>query len=355
MIPKTMKAAQLAGWNKIEINEVPVPKPGPGEVLCRIGAIAICGSDPEIINGHHEKKGWPPEFPFTLGHEWAGEVVALGDGVSEFNVGDRVAGEAHKGCGTCENCMTGRYTLCLNYGRPEKGHRHYGFTNPGANCEYNAYATKALRRIPDNLSFKHAALLDTAGVALHGIDMIGVTPGGVVAVWGPGPIGLMSMQMMKAMGPRKVIMVGRGNRLEVAGKLGADVLVDYEKENVVESVLEATDGIGVDEIQECSGAAIALDECLASVRKGGKINLVGFYEDSKVKLPPITDIVMNEITLTGSRANPNVSGRALNMFSSGAITGENVVTHSFPLEQYAEAVDAFLSRKDGAIKVVVEP
>lgn len=355
MIPEKMKAAQLADWNKIEINEVAVPKPGVGEVLCKIGAIAICGSDPEIINGHHKKKGWPPQFPFTLGHEWAGEVVALGEGVTEFKIGDRVAGEAHKGCGSCENCMTGRYTLCLNYGKAEKGHRHYGFTNPGANCEYNAYATKALRLLPDNISFVHAALLDTAGVALHGIDMIGVTPGGVSVVWGPGPIGLMALQMMKAMGSRKVIMVGRRNRLQVAGELGADVLIDYEKENVVERILEETDGIGADEIQECSGAAVALDECIAAVRKGGKINLIGFYEDSKVKLPPITDIVMNEITLTGSRANPNVSGRALSMFQSGAITGNKVVSHTFPLDQYADAVDAFLSRRDGAIKVVIEP
>lgn len=355
MIPERMKAAQLAAYNKIEINEVPVPEPLEGEVLCRVRAIAICGTDPEIISGHHRNKGWPPRFPFTLGHEWSGEVVALGPGVTELKVGDRVAGEAHKGCGTCENCMTGRYTLCLNYGREEKGHRHYGFTTPGANCEYNAYATKALRRIPDNLSFEHAALLDTAGVGLHGIDMIGVTAGGTVAVWGPGPIGLMTMQMMKTMGARRVIMVGRRNRLEVAGELGADILVNYEKENVVERILEITEGVGVDEIQECSGATVAFDQCLASVRKGGKINLIGFYDDPEVVLPPITQIVMNEITVTGSRANPNVSGRALSMFESGRITGERVVSHTFPLEQYADAVEAFLTRRDGAIKVVVKP
>lgn len=350
-----MKAAQLAGWNNIVMNEVPVPSPGAGEVLCRIRAVAICGTDPEIISGNHEKKGWPPEFPFTLGHEWAGDIVALGEGVTEFKVGDRVAGEAHKGCGSCENCMTGRYTLCLNYGRQDKGHRHYGFTYPGANCEYNAYATKALRLIPDTLSYTHAALLDTAGVALHGIDMIGVTPGGTAAVWGPGPIGLMAMQMMKSMGAKTVIMVGRRNRLQVAGELGADILVDYEKEDPVKRILEITDGVGVDEIQECSGAAVALDQCLSSVRKGGKINLIGFYEDSKVILPPITQIVMNEITLTGSRANPNVSGRALNMFASGSITGDKVVNQTFPLEDYAKAVDSFVNRKNGAIKVVIEP
>lgn len=355
MIPKTMKACQLIARNKNEMREIPVPEPQTGEVLCKIHAIAICGTDPEIIKGNHQKKGWPPVFPFTLGHEWSGEVVKLGLDVKNFKVGDRVAGEAHRGCGSCTNCMKGHYTLCLNYGDASTGHRHYGFMNPGANCEYNAYSTKSLRKIPDGLSFRHAALLDTAGVALHGIDMIGVTPGGTAAVWGPGPIGLMALQMIKTMGAKTVIMVGRGYRLKIAGELGADHLVDYEKCDPVKTVLDLTCGIGVDEIQECSGGIAALDQCLASVRKGGKINLIGFYEDSKVVLPPITKIVMNEITLTGSRANPNVSERVLNMFEAGLVSGDKVVTHSFPLESYDDALDTFVNRKDGAIKVVVEP
>lgn len=355
MIPKTMQACQLLAYDKLEVREVLVPEPGEGEVLCRIRAVAICGTDPEIIRGHHENKGWPPHFPFTLGHEWAGEVVALGPGVSEFRVGDRVAGEAHKGCGHCSNCMKGRYTLCLNYGKPETGHRHYGFTWQGANSEYNTYATKALLRIPDNLSFAHAALLDTAGVALHGIDMTGVTPGGVVAVWGPGPIGLTAMQMMKGMGAKSVIMVGRRHRLEVAGEIGADFCIDYERENPVERILEITNGKGVDEIQECSGASVALSQCLGSVRKGGKINLVGFYKDDEVVMPPLTDVVMNEITISGSRANPNVSERALAMFSVGIVKGDKVVSHRFSLRDYEKALDTFVNRKDGAIKVVVEP
>ncbi len=355
MIPTTMKACQLVAYNRNEIREVPVPVPQEGEVLCRIRAIAICGTDPEIINGKHQKKGWPPVFPFTLGHEWSGEVVKLGPGVRGFKVGDRVAGEAHRGCGSCANCMKGHYTLCLNYGDASTGHRHYGFVNPGANCEYNAYSTKALRKIPDALSFRHAALLDTAGVALHGIDMIGVTPGGTTAIWGPGPIGLMALQMIKAMGAKTVIVVGRGHRLKVAGELGATHLVDYEKCDAAKTVLELTGGIGVDEIQECSGGSVALDQCLTAVRKGGKINLIGFYEDSEVVLPPITRIVMNEITITGSRANPNVSDRVINMFEAGLIAGDKVVTHAFPLAAYDEAVETFLTRKDGAIKVVIEP
>ena len=183
-----------------------------GEVLCRIHAIAICGTDPEIINGSHQKKGWPPSFPFTLGHEWSGEVVKLGPGVKGFKVGDRIAGEAHRGCGSCANCMKGNYTLCLNYGDASTGHRHSASPTPAPIASQRLFHQGAAQ-IPDGLSYRHAALLDTAGVALHGIEMIGVTPGGAAAVWGPGPIGLISLQMMKAMGAKTLIVVGRRHRL----------------------------------------------------------------------------------------------------------------------------------------------
>jgi Zn-dependent alcohol dehydrogenase len=144
------------------------------------------------------------------------------------------------------------------------------------------------------------------------------------------------------------------SHLIAAKKAGQDMgvkILDYapaKADNVEEQkrILEITDGKGVDEIQECSGA---------SVRKGGKINLIGFYEDSKVVLPSLTSVVMNEVTLTGSRANPNVSDRVLNMFSAGIVKGDKVVTHTFPLEQYEQALDTFVNRKNGAIKVVVEP
>jgi L-iditol 2-dehydrogenase len=345
----------LIDYNKIEMREVPVPEPGAHEVLCKIKAIAICGSDPEVINGHHQKKGWPPAFPFIIGHEWSGVIVALGPGVTEFKVGDRVAGEAHKGCGCCANCMKGRYTLCLNYGKPETGHRHYGLTSPGANCEYSVYATKSVHKIPDNLSFEHATLLDTAGVALHGVEMTGVTPGGTVAVWGPGPIGVFAMQCMKGLGAKTAIMVGRRYRLQMTGQMGADILVDYEKDDVVKKILEATDGIGVDEIQEASGSNSALSQCFAVIRKGGKINCMAFYKDSEVIAPPYTQLPMNEITLSGSRANPNVSAKVLNMFGAGILKGDKVVTHTFPLERYTDALDIFVNKKDGAVKVVITP
>ncbi len=348
----TMKACMLTEYNKLEIAEVPIPRPGYGEILCKIKAIAICGTDPEIINGHHSSK-WPPYFPFTLGHEWSGQVVEVGEGVTEFKPGDRVAGEAHCGCGKCENCMKGNYTLCLNYGKDETGHRHYGFTVRGANAEYNVYSPKALKKIPDSLSYKAATLVDTAGVALHGIELVGITPGGTVAVFGPGPIGLCAMQIAKHMGADKVIMVGRGHRLEVAKQLGADEIIDFEKEDPIERIREMTQGVGADEVLECSGAAITPYQSVMSVRKGGKVSLIGFYDDEKCPLYPQTKIVLDEIKIFGSRANPNVSERVIKMLAAGVISSEIIVTHCYPLEKYNEALDVMVNRKDGVIKMVI--
>ena len=355
MIPQTMRACLLTSANAFAIREVPVPRAEAGEVLCRIRAVAICGTDPEIVHGTHLTKGWPPQYPFILGHEWSGEVVEAGPGVTEFKIGDRVAGEAHKGCGICGNCTRGNYTLCLNYGKIDRGHRHYGFTVAGANCEYNAYSVKAVHKIPDNLSFPHASLVDTAGVALHGIKLIGITPGGTVAVYGPGPIGLCAMQIARGLGAGRVVMVGRGRRLEAAGEMGADFTVDFGKEDPVRRILEITDGVGADEALECSGGTETPRQCVDSVRKGGKISILGFYEDQKVSFPVLTKIALHEITLVGSRANPNVSAETVRLFSRGILNGERIVTHRFPLEKYEEAFYTFTKRKGGAIKVVVEP
>lgn len=116
-IPETMRAMTLVAYDELKLAEVPVPKPGPGEVLCRIKSVAICGSDPKMIHGGYRFANWPPYYPFIMGHEWSGQVVAVGVGVTDFVPGDRVAGEAHAGCGKCDNCKRGHYTVCLNYGK----------------------------------------------------------------------------------------------------------------------------------------------------------------------------------------------------------------------------------------------
>jgi Threonine dehydrogenase and related Zn-dependent dehydrogenases len=354
LIPELMRAMVLKGAGAWEVKEVNVPVPEDEEVLCRIDAIAICGSDPEIIHGGLAGI-WPPNYPFIAGHEWAGTVVSKGSKVFDIEVGDRVAGEAHKGCGYCINCLKGRYTLCLNYGKPETGHRHYGFTSQGAYAQYNAYHIKSVTKIPKELSFKEAAMCDTAGVALHGLELSGVLPGSTVAIIGPGPIGIMAMKLAKAMGAGKVIMVGRMPRIETALELGADEVVDFSKCDPVEKVQELTGGLGVSLALECSGASGTIVQALRMCGKGGKVVMLGVAKEGVTEEIPLKYTTHNELTLFGSRANPDVSQKVINMIASGRIEVKDMVTHTFSLEKVGKAFETFEKRLGGAMKVVIYP
>ena len=352
-IPKTAKACVLTAPGKFEIKEVEVPSPGYQEVLCKIRAVAICGSDPEIIRGGLAGE-WPPAYPFIAGHEWSGEIVAVGEGVSGLAIGDRVAGEAHKGCGFCENCLEGRYTICLNYGREDLGHAHYGFRVNGAYAQYAKYSIKSVKKIPAGVSFAEASMVDTAGVALHGLELIGIRPGGTAVVIGPGPIGLCAMRLAKAMGSARVIVVGRGSRLQSAKELGADKIVDINAVDPVEQVRLLTE-IGADEVFECSGAKGTLNQAIRMCRKGGKITLLGVANADVQEEIPFKYTTHNEIMITGSRANPNVSKKVLTLFASGGIVVKDLITHRFALEDFDKALDTFVHRKENAVKVVLFP
>ena len=353
-IPSTMKALVLPEAGKFEIREVPIPKPKAYEVLCKIRAVAICGSDPDVIHG--VKAGyWPPSYPFIPGHEWAGEVVALGEGVTSFKIGDRVAGEAWKGCGICANCVAGHYNRCLNYGKDDTGMRHYGFKNQGAYAQYNAYSVKSIHKMTDNISFLEGSLVDTAGAAAHGMELTGITPGGTVVVIGPGPIGLLAMRLAKIYGANKVIAVGRRSRLAAAGRLAADVLIDIEKQDPIQTVRDETKGLGADEVFECSGAEGTLLQSIRMVREGGKIGLIGIPPADLMEQFPYAYVNRNEIGIIGVKANPNVSDGLLSLMSSGRLAVKDLITHTFPLTAFAEALDTFEHRKGGAIKVVIEP
>lgn len=369
VIPEKMKAMTLTRYcgedeyGGLELRTLPVPRPGRGEVLCKIKSIAICGSDPKMIHGGYQFANWPPYYPFVMGHEWSGQIVALGEGVEGWQVGDRVAGEALVGCGQCENCKRVHYTVCLNYGRDghdgamDTGHRHYGFYWQGANAEYNVYKAGALHRIPDNVSYDVAAMCDCAGVAFHGVEQAGVTPGGTSVVIGPGAIGLCALQECKALGAGRVVMIGRGKKLEMARELGADVCIDVGYEGKVDPVAvvkELTGGVGADEVIECSGGTNSPLQACMMVKKTGAVSLVATYHEDTVPVPANV-INFNEIRLVGSKANPNVSDQVLHFFSTGAIRGEALITHNFSLEEYAKAVDIFEHKKDGSIKVVINP
>ena len=349
-----MKAVVLRGPGQYGVEEVEKPTPGWREVLVRVKAVAICGSDPKLFSGGYLSIQWPPAFPFIPGHEFSGEVVALGEGVTEFQTGDRVAGEAHCGCGTCANCKAGHYNLCLNYGKPATGHRHYGFTHRGAYAQYNAYNVRSLALMPDNVSFEEGSLVDTAGTAYQAIRLTGITPGGYCVTFGPGPIGICAMQIARAMGSR-TIMVGRRERLQAARRFGANYLVDFEgTRDVVAAVKEITGGIGADEVFECAGTQEAVAQAVCCAKKNGQVAFVALPTADET-LIPLKTMVMNQIAVHGCRANPNCSARVLELMSRGEINAKEMITHRFGIDEIQQAMKTFVGRTDGALKVVVRP
>ncbi len=222
-IPDTMKAWVLGDPGELTLKDKPVPVPKKAEVLVRIDAVAICATDLEII--YHGppasiQGGLPFNKNFTPGHEYMGTVVALGPGVDEYKIGQRVTVEIHAGCGQCKRCREGMYTSChnygLNYGDVDKGHRANGFTTDGGFCEYQVNNINTLIAIPDDMSDEEATLVVTAGTAMYGLtELGGLVAGESVVVTGPGPIGLLGVAVAKALGAQPVILTGtRDNRLE---------------------------------------------------------------------------------------------------------------------------------------------
>jgi L-iditol 2-dehydrogenase len=352
--PPTMRAAVLVGPNDLRILEKPVPTPGPGEVLVKVAMCGTCGTDLKIQE--HPFPSQPPFGQFTPGHEWTGTVVALGETVDELAIGDRVAIEAHKGCGRCENCLLGMYTACLNYGNLAKGHRTSGFTADGGFAEYVLHHVNALFKMPDSVSWEDAVLVTTAGTGLYGLDVAGgYIAGQSVAIIGPGPVGLMTLQACKALGASQVILVGtRAARLELGERLGADVTINSREEDAVSTIKRLTDGEGVDLAIEASGGLDAPQQCVEIVKRGGKILVVAFYKQ------PVTfdlsTVVREDVTIYTSRGEGggNVK-RALSLVAQGKIRGRDLVTHRFPLDQIREGFQVVRERQGDPIKVVFVP
>lgn len=351
---ETMRAVVLHAPDDYSIETVPVPQPGYGEVLVEIKSVAICGSDPGIFGGAVRKDGWPPHYPFIAGHEFAGRVAVLGEGVSTLQIGDRVAGEAHCGCGSCEMCKQGLYNLCRNYNKA--GHHHYGHATQGCYAQYQVYDQKSLTVMPDNVSFDEGAMVDTAGTAYNGIHLCGIVPGGWTAVIGPGPMGILLAQMAKAMGSRTIVIgYNDTDRLAMAKKTGADHVIEtLETPDVVEAVRALTDGRGAVRTFDCAGAGDTLDKAIRMTAPNGKVGVIAYP-----KLPTTQEalyyMVKNQITVQGVRANPNCSRPVLELMGSNRMNAGDLVTHCFDLEHTEDAFDTFVNHKDGAVKVVIHP
>jgi L-iditol 2-dehydrogenase len=362
-VPDTMRAWVLGDPGELKLIEKPVPVPKRAEVLVRIDAVAICATDLEII-AHGPpasiQGGMPFNKNFTPGHEYMGTVAALGPGVDEYKIGQRVTVEIHAGCGQCKRCRMGMYTSChnygLNYGDVDKGHRANGFTTDGGFCEYQVNNINTLVAIPDSMSDEEATLVVTAGTAMYGLtELGGLVAGESVVVTGPGPIGLLGVAVAKALGAHPVILTGtRDNRLKIGLELGADHVVNARQENdVVAAIKKLNGGKGVDYVVECSGAPNAVNDAVRMVNRGGKVCLAAFpHKDTPVD---IAHIVRNNIYLYGIRGEgKSATHRAEAFMSQKRFDATKVHTHTFPLEDLPTAIKYARERIDDAIKVVVK-
>ncbi len=353
-IPEKMKAAVLMSPNILRVGEVQTPRLGPVDVLIRVASCAICSSDVSLL-----ARAWPGQPPygeFIPGHEYSGVIAAKGAAVDGFQVGDRVSVEAHYGCGTCRNCRRGNYTSCLNYGLPEKGHRANGFTTNGGFAQYVVNHMNTLYRIPDSVGFDEASLVTNLGCVLYGMETIGgYIVGDQVAVIGPGPLGLIAVEVARALCAGKVYLIGtRASRLQAGAALGAHRVIDAGREDPVRVVREESGDAGVDLAIESSGSAQGLQMAMAMTRRMGKILLLGFPED-----PVSADFASlgkdNKSIYTVRGEGWGNCGRAVSLLASGRVDLKPLITHSFPLENIEEGFKTFRERIGNAMKVVVKP
>jgi L-iditol 2-dehydrogenase len=356
-IPDQMKAWVLGGPDELFLRDKPTPVPARAEVLVRIDAVAICATDLEIIHSGSPASiqgGLPFNKNFTPGHEYMGTVAALGPDVDEFEIGERVSVEIHAGCGQCKRCRQGMYTSCLNYGRPEKGHRANGFTTDGGFAEYAVNHINTLARVPDTMSDAEATLVVTAGTSMYGLtELGGLVAGESVVVIGPGPIGLLAVAVAKALGASPVILTGtRPRRLAIGKGLGADRIINIIEENAVDVVKELTGGIGADYVIECAGTEETVDQAIHMVNRGGKLCLAAFPH-----APVTTDLahlVRNNVYVYGIRGEGrSATHRAMELMAEKRFDATKIHTHTFALDDLPTALRYARDRVEDAIKVVV--
>ncbi|NOU98042.1 alcohol dehydrogenase catalytic domain-containing protein [Paenibacillus sp. LMG 31456] len=346
-IPATMKAALMTAPLQISVVELPVPEVEPDEVLVKVMAVGVCGSD--IHYYEHGRIGpYVVKKPIILGHECAGIVVACGEKANRFSPGDRVAIEPGVTCGRCDACKQGRYNLCPDV--------QFLATPPvdGAFVQYIAHREDFLFPIPDHLSFEEAALNEPFSVGIHALRRAGFQPGQTVAIIGMGPVGLMAVAAAKSFGASRILVSDvEVNRLKAATLLGAtDILLAGDDASA--EIIRLTNGVGVDVALETAGHPRALKTALSSLRRGGKLSIVG--------LPPVDEVGMqvpficdNEIDIYGIFRYANTYPQGIQFLSSGLVDIQTMITDRYPLEQAQEAMERARTNKAGSLKVMVYP
>ena len=343
-----MKALLLSEYNDLQVADVADAAAGPGEVLVRVAACGICGSD---VHGYDGTSGRRIP-PIVMGHEAAGSVAAVGAGVTEFGVGDRVTFDSTVYCGECAYCRTGEVNLCEN--RQVVGVSCGEYRRAGAFAEYVSVPARILYRLPEGLSFPEAAMLEAVSVALHAVRLAEMEAGSTALVIGAGMIGLLVLQAARALGCARVFVADVDEtRLRLGAELGADGVVNTARVPVAEEIEGLTGGRGVDVVFEAVGRGETVTMAVDCVRKGGSVVLVGNLA-AEVRIP-LQKIVTRQIRLQGSCASAGEYPEAMSLIANGSIRVRPLITAVAPLEAGPEWFRRLHAREPNLMKVVLEP
>lgn len=340
------KAIFMHGTNDMIWKDIPMPVLKDHDVLVKVEAVGICGSDVHYYQ-HGRIGDFVVEGDFILGHECAGEVVEVGSGVKSLKAGDRVALEPGKTCGKCEFCKTGRYNLCPDV--------EFFATPPyhGVFCNYVAHPEDMCFKLPENVSNVEGALVEPLAVGLHAANQGGVKLGDTVLIYGSGCIGLVSLLASKAMGASKIILVDvLENRLKTALKLGATHVINPKEADVVKTVAEITEGIGAHVVIDTAAAEVTVKQTADVLKTGGTIVLVGMTVKDEVEFN-FMKLMGKEGTLKTIFRYRNLYPVAINAIASGAINVKDIVSHEFDFEETKEAFDFVVNNAQDVVKAVI--
>jgi len=345
MTEKTMRAAMLLGEGRLELQEIPIPSPGEGEILVRVGAATTCGTDVKIYRRGH------PKFPFPLipGHEFGGEIAAVGTGVKGFEPGMRVTANVFGECGDCYYCQKGQGNLCENL--------VYNF---GAFAEYNLIPASIVKRntfiIPDHITYAEAAILEPLVCVVHAFAKTNFQPGERAAVIGAGgPISLLFIQLLQLAGVAEIIAIGHSDlRLSSARELGVSKLINAKKVDPLERILQMTSGRGIDLVIECAGTQAAWQSAVEMTRRGGRVLWFGGLPEGSTVTLDAGKVHYGEITIHNSHGGTAEDAeKAFELITSRQVNTRALITEEMPLAQVEKAIQKMIAGQ--AVKIAISP
>lgn len=348
-----MKAIRIHGPYDARYEEVPIKKPEAGEVVIRIRAAGLCGTDYELYTNEmvYIQEGLC-KLPMTPGHEWSGDIVEVGENAGDFKVGDKVTGECTVSCGKCGYCKKGLYNMCT--GRTETG----VMSRDGGFAEYITFPVSHLHKF-NKISYAEASLVEPTGIAMYVVMRSHISPLDNVLVMGPGPIGLQAAQIVKRIyGAKKIMITGtRKERLDRARAYDLDGYINVREEDLYERVKEITNGEMIDTVIETSAGLTVFDDIKKVINPCGKIGMVGFFGAKK----PNCDwdsFTTRDISIYGSLGSPHVWGDIIDMMESGKLDTKNLISHEMEMKSYEDfkkAMDTMVERRENVCKIILKP